>query len=139
MQTKANILNLLFGVASLFSPFIYNFGNLIEAGAITKIQRTDELQADQYGLLLMSRAGYDPEAMLTMQQHLGALEGDHNDLVSKYFEDHPGSGARVAHLLGYPELDPTKTTSDQRLVWALHDLQEARYSVSSIELADVLH
>ena len=52
-QTKASILNILFGIASLFSPFIYNFGNLLEAGAISKIQRTDELQADQYGLLLM--------------------------------------------------------------------------------------
>ena len=53
---------------------------------------------------------YDPEAMLTMQEHLGALEGEHNDLVTKYFQDHPGSSARVAHLLGYKELDPTKTT-----------------------------
>src|SRR5579872_3915357 len=137
-QTKANILNLLFGVASLFSPFIYNFGNLLEAGAISKIQRTDELQADQYGLLLMSRAGYDPEAMLSMQQHLGALEGEHNDLVSKYFQDHPGSSARVAHLLGYSELDPTKTTSQERLVWALHDLDEARYNIASMELHQIL-
>lgn len=138
MNNKSQILNLILGIASIFSPFIYNFGNLIQASALAKMSRQDELQADEYGLLLMSRAGYDPEAMLTMQQHLGALEGDHNDLVSKYFEDHPGSGARVSHLLGYSELDPTKTTSDQRLVWALHDLQEARYNVSSIELADVL-
>ncbi|HZT12353.1 MAG TPA: M48 family metalloprotease [Candidatus Baltobacteraceae bacterium] len=137
-QTKANILNLLFGIASLFSPFIYNFGNLLEAGAISKIQRTDELQADQYGLLLMSRAGYDPQAMLSMQQHLGALEGEHNDLVSKYFQDHPGSSARVAHLLGYSELDPTKTTSQERLVWALHDLDEARYNIASMELHKIL-
>jgi predicted Zn-dependent protease len=138
MNNKSQILNLLLGVASLFSPLIYNFGNLIQAGAMAKMSRQDELQADEYGLLLMSRAGYDPEAMLSMQQHLGALEGEHNDLVNKYFQDHPGSSARIAHLLGYPELDPTKTTSDQRMVWALHDLQEARYSVSSLELAQIL-
>lgn len=137
-QTKANVLNLLFGIASFFSPFIYNFGNLIEAGAIAKIQREDEIEADRYGLLLMARAGYDPEAMLSLQEHLGALEGAHSDLVTKYFEDHPGSAARIAHLEGYPELDPTKTTAPERLVWALHDLDEARYSVADIELTKFL-
>lgn len=138
MQNKSQLLNLLFGIASLFSPFIYNFGNILQAGALAKISRTDELQADQYGLLLMSRGGFDPEAMLTMQQHLGALEGEHNDLVTKYFQDHPGSSARVSHLLGYPELDPTKTTAQERLVWALHDLDEARYNVAGIELSEIL-
>ncbi len=138
LQTKANILSLLLGIASLFSPFIYNFGNLLQAGAIAKMSRLDELQADRYGLLLMSRAGYDPEAMLSMQQHLMALDADHNDIVSKYFQDHPGGAQRVAHLLGYPELDPTKTNAPQRLVWALHDLDEARYSVAGIELGDIL-
>jgi tetratricopeptide (TPR) repeat protein len=87
---------------------------------------------------MMSRAGYDPTAMLTMQEHLGALEGEHNDLVSKYFQDHPGSSARVSHLLGYNELDPTKTTQQERLVWALHDLDEGRYNVSRIEFEHLL-
>lgn len=138
MQAKAQILGLLLGIASMFSPLIYNFGNLLQAGALAKMSRLDELQADRYGLLLMSRASYDPEGMLTMQQHLGALEGEHNDLVTKYFQDHPGSSNRVAHLLGYPELDPTKTSSQERLVWALHDLNEARYSVASMELNQFL-
>ncbi len=138
MQTKSQILGLILGIASLFSPFIYNFGNLLQAGALAKMERGNELQADRYGLLLMSRAGYDPEAMLSMQQHLGALEGEHNDLVTKYFEGHPGSSNRVAHLLGYPELDPTKTNAQERLVWALHDLDQARYNVASIELNQIL-
>ena len=138
MQTKSNILSLLLGVASLFSPFIYNFGNLLQAGALAKMSRLDELQADRYGLLLMARAGYDPEAMLSMQQHLMAVDGEHNDLVTKYFEDHPGGSQRIAHLLGYPELDPTKTNPQQHLVWALHDLDEARYSVAEEELDQLL-
>lgn len=138
MQTKANILSLLLGIASMFSPFIYNFGNLLQAGALAKMSRTDELQADRYGLLLMSRAGYDPEAMVSMQQHLMALDGEHNDIVTKYFEDHPGGSQRIAHLVGYPELDPTKTNEQEKLVWALHDLDECRYNVASIELNDVL-
>jgi predicted Zn-dependent protease len=138
MQTKSNILSLLLGIASMFSPFIYNFGNLLQAGAMAKMSRTDELQADRYGLLLMSRAGYDPEAMVSMQQHLMALSGEHNDIVTKYFEDHPGGSQRIAHLVGYPELDPTQTNERQKLVWALHDLDEARYNMASIELGDLL-
>lgn len=138
MQAKANILSLLFGIASMFSPLIYNFGNLLQAGALAKISREDELQADRYGLLLMARAGYDPEAMLSMQEHLMALSGQHNDIVTKYFQDHPGGKARIAHLLGYPELDPTKTNEQERLVWALHDLDETRYNVADIELNQIL-
>lgn len=137
MQTKSTILSILTTIGALLSPIVYNFGNLIDAGILAKIQRTDELQADQYGLLLMSRAGYDPEAMLTMLQHLGAM-GEHNDLVSKYFADHPGVQARIAHLLGYSELDPTKTTPQQRLVWALHDLADCRYSVANLEFDKIL-
>lgn len=138
MQNKSQLLNLLFGIASLFSPIIYNFGNIMQAGVLAKMSRQDELQADEYGLLLMSRAGYDPEAMISMQEHLGALEGEHNDLVNKYFEDHPGSSARVSHLMGYPELDPTKTTAQERLVWAEHDFDEARYSVAQMEFEQIL-
>jgi predicted Zn-dependent protease len=138
MQNKSQILSILLGIASIFSPFIYNFGNLLQAGAMAKMQRVDELQADEYGLLLMSRAGYDPQAMVTMQQHLGALQGEHNDLVSKYFESHPGSSARISHLLGYTELDPTKVTAQQRLVRAQHDLDEDRYNIASIDLTEIL-
>ncbi|HET9394028.1 MAG TPA: M48 family metalloprotease [Candidatus Rubrimentiphilum sp.] len=138
MQSKSQILSILFGIASLFSPFIYNFGNILQAGALAKMSRVDELQADEYGLLLMSRAGYDPDAMVSMQKHLGALNGDHNDLVTKYFESHPGSDARIAHLVGYPELDPTKVTAQEKLVRALHDLDESRYNIASIQLNSIL-
>ena len=41
MQSKAQALNLLFGIASMFSPLIYNFGNLMEAGVMAKMQRAD--------------------------------------------------------------------------------------------------
>ena len=41
---------------------------------MAKISREDELQADRYGLQLMSRAGYDPESMVTMMAHLAVLQ-----------------------------------------------------------------
>jgi Zn-dependent protease with chaperone function len=138
MQSKAEALNLLFGIASLFSPLIYNFGNLMEAGAIAKMQRADELQADRTGLQLMSRAGYDPYAMETMLDHLKALGDSHNDLVTKYLQDHPGEDARVSHLVGYPELDPKKVTEEQEIVQAASDAERARYSFSMWKFDQIL-
>jgi predicted Zn-dependent protease len=137
-QSKAQILNILFGIASIFSPIISNFGGIAEAGIMAKISRGDELQADRYGLQLMSRAGYDPEAMLTMMAHLGVLEDEHSDLLTKYLEDHPNPKDRVAHLMGYPELDPKDVTPAQELVQASSDEERARYEFSSVRLAQIL-
>ena len=137
-NSKAEILNILFGIASMFSPLIYDFGGLAEAGIMAKISREDELQADRYGLQLMSRAGYDPDSMVTMMSHLAELGDEHNDLVSKYLEDHPDPSARVAHLVGYPELDPKVVTPAQQVVQASSDEERARYDFASVRLNDVL-
>jgi len=138
LPAKAQALNLLFGIASLFSPIIYHFGQLAEAGIIAKQQRSDELQADQYGLLLMTRAGYDPDSMVSFMRHLGAAEDEHDSMVDKYLADHPGFPDRVAHLVGYDELDPKQRTTDQDLVQALHDQTTARYNVAALKFAKVL-
>ena len=138
MNSKAEILNLLFGLASILSPIIYEFGGLAEAGLMAKVSREDEIQADRYGLQLMSRAGYDPESMVTMMAHLGVLQDEHSDVISKYLEDHPDPAARVAHLMGYPELDPTDVTAAQELVQASSDEERARYSFARIRLDQVL-
>ena len=137
-NAKAQALNILFGIASMFSPLIYNFGGLAEAGIMAKISRSDELQADRYGLQLMSRAGYDPHAMTTMMQHLMVLESGKSDLVTKYLEDHPEPDARVAHLVGYPELDPKLVTPAQELVQASSDEERARYDYASTRLEKIL-
>jgi predicted Zn-dependent protease len=137
-QSKLEGLNLLFGIAAIFSPIFYEFGNLMEAGAFAKIERADELQADRTGLQLMSRAGYDPDNMETIMDHLGALEDAHSDLVTKYLQDHPDPKARVSHLAGYPELDPTKVTEDQRVVQAASDRERARYEFSSLKFERIL-
>jgi beta-barrel assembly-enhancing protease len=137
-ESKAQILDILFGIASMFSPIIYEFGSLAEAGIFAKIERGNELQADRYGLQLMSRAGYDPESMVTMMAHLGVLEDEHSDAVSKYLEDHPDPAARVSHLMGYPELDPTTVTAGQELVEASSDEERARYSFARLRLDQVL-
>jgi predicted Zn-dependent protease len=137
-NNKASILNVLFGIGSLFSPILYRFGQILEAGALAKVSRDDETQADKYGLMIMARAGYDPDAMYSFMAHLGAVEKESHDFLSKYLADHPGTPNRLAHLVGYPELDPTKRTDDQRLAAAVHDLDTARYNVAAMKFTDIL-
>ncbi len=138
LPAKAQILSLIFGIASIFSPFIYRFGQLAEAGILAKQSRIDELQADQYGLMLMTRAGYDPEGMLTFMKHLGAVHDEQPSLLDKYFQDHPGFPDRVAHLVGYDQLDPKKVTTEQKVVQALHDQDTARYNFAALKFAQIL-
>jgi Peptidase family M48 len=137
-QNKASILNVLLGIGSIFSPLIYRFGQLIQAGAMARISRDDENEADKYGLMLMARAGYDPDAMRSFMAHLGATEQADHDIVSKYFADHPGTPKRLANLNGDPELNPALRTDDQRIAQAIHDYDTARYNIAAMKFADVL-
>ncbi len=138
MNAKAQALNLLFSIASIFSPLIYNFGNVLEAGLMAKMSRADEVQADRTGLQLMSRAGYDPQADVSMLQHMSTLEDAHESAVDRYLQDHPDAKARVSDMVGYPELDPTVVSSNEMLVRALGDEERARYSIAAIELTQYL-
>ncbi len=137
-NNKASILNVLFGIASLFIPIVYRFGQLAQAGIQAKISREDENEADKYGLMLMTRAGYDPDAMRTFMAHLGAVETESKDVLSKYLADHPGTDKRLANLNGDPELNPRLRTDDQRIAQATHDYDTARYNYASLKFADVL-
>ena len=69
-----------------------------------------------------------------MMAHLGVLQEEHSDAVSKYLEDHPDPRARVAHLMGYPELDPATVTPAQELVQASSDEERARYDFARLRL-----
>jgi len=136
LDAKAQALNILIGLLSIASPFVYRFGNLVGDLALYKLSRNDELQADQYGLLLMTRAGYDPNAMVSFQDRLGHQFGFGGGGIDKYFEDHPDGPARIAHLEGYPEL--SKTNAQQMLAQAIHDEDEGRYAYALGKINDVL-
>ncbi|MDQ2817363.1 MAG: M48 family metallopeptidase [Candidatus Eremiobacteraeota bacterium] len=136
LNAKAQVLNILLGVLSIASPFVYRFGNLIGGLSMSKLSRIDELQADQYGLQLMSRADYDPDAMVSFMSRLGKEYGDNGGGLDKYFESHPDPKARIAHLKGYPAL--SKTDTPQMLSQAIHDEDEGRYAYASYKLDNVL-
>lgn len=136
LNAKAQIINVILGILSMASPFIWRFGNLIDSLSVYKMSRIDELQADQYGLLLMTRSGYDPDGMVSFMERLGSKGHGNSDLLNKYFETHPEPAARVAHMRGYPEF--TQATPETLLAQAIHDESEGRYAFARYKLNKVL-
>lgn len=62
-----------------------------------KYSRGAELESDEYGMLYMSRAGYDPSAAIDLQQTFVRLsEGRNADWLSGLFASHPPSQKRVS-------------------------------------------
>ena len=135
LRNKGNILSILIGVLSILSPIGYLLGGTAGDLAYLKFSRQDELQADQYGLLLMSEAGYDPRSNVDVFEQLAKLEGESGN-SDKYFRDHPAPPDRTAHLLGYPEL--AQATAASITAAALHDELEGRYSYEQARLEDAL-
>jgi len=136
MQEKSQILGVLIGVLSILSPIAYIFGGYGGDLAMGKFSREDELQADQYGLQLMSRAGYDPQAMVDFMDTLRQLYETPETPTDKWMESHPQSSDRIAHLVGHPQLD--RPSADQVTAQAIHDQSEGRYSYSQARFEQAL-
>ncbi len=79
------------------------FGDLVQAGSelgsaawMASYGRDDELEADRYGMLYMSRAGYDPQGAVALQRTFVRLsEGRSASFADGLFASHPPSQQRV--------------------------------------------
>jgi len=101
-QTRAMIMQAgVMGTAIAASDSDY--GNLIAGGAsvlaqagLAKYGRSAELESDRYGMQYMSKAGYDPEGAVDLQETFVRLsEGRRSDWLSGLFASHPPSRERV--------------------------------------------
>ena len=123
------IIGILTALAAIISPVAAIIGGLGGEIVNDKYSRIDELQADHYGLDLMSKAGFDPNAALDVMTKLGQMEPGPEAKADKAFLDHPVPYDRVSHLLGYGALD---RPSSQAIVGeAVHDEGEGRYSYAA--------
>jgi Zn-dependent protease with chaperone function len=123
------IIGILTALAAILSPVAAIIGGLGGEMVNAKYSRVDELQADHYGLDLMSKAGYDPNAALDVMTKLGQMEPGPGAKADKAFLDHPVPYDRVSHLLGYGALD---RPSPQAVIGeAVHDQGEGRYSYAA--------
>lgn len=101
-QTRAMIMQAgVMGTAIAASDSDY--GNLIAGGAsvmaqmgLAKYGRSAELESDRYGMQYMSKAGYDPQGAVDLQETFVRLsEGRQSDWLSGLFASHPPSRERV--------------------------------------------
>ena len=80
-----------------------DYGGLIAGGAsvlaqmgLAKYGRGAELESDRYGMQYMSKAGYDPQGAVDLQETFVRLsEGRQSDWLSGLFASHPPSQERV--------------------------------------------
>lgn len=89
-----------------------------------RYSRSDELEADQWGLQLMSEAGYDPKAMLQVMHILEqASPGEHQP---EMLLTHPYPKNRIEHIKNYLQSHPPTANSKEG-----HDLKEVFSQTSS--------
>jgi predicted Zn-dependent protease len=90
-------------VATTIATSDSGYGDLVAAGAglagqltLTKYGRDAELESDKYGMRYMSKAGYDPQGAVTLQETFVRLsEGRDQDWLNGLFASHPPSQERV--------------------------------------------
>ncbi len=101
-QTQQTLLGIGLGVAGIASSGseyagLVNQGGNFAAGAFqARYGRTQELESDEYGMLYMERAGYEPQGAVELQELFVTLsEGQANDFLSNLMASHPPSQERV--------------------------------------------
>ena len=70
-------------------------GQLAGEGILTFHSRDEEREADFLGVRDMSKAGFDPQGMVTMFQKLQKIEGQSPDLLGSLISDHPDVQERI--------------------------------------------
>ena len=131
-DNAGTIIGVLETLLSIFSIPAAILGSIGGDLAQEKYSRMDELQADKYGLGIMAQAGYDPQAAVDVMRRLGLTDPGPETRVEKAFIDHPVPSDRVAHLLGYPQLDAVP--APETVARAMHDVTEGRYSYAQTVL-----
>jgi metalloendopeptidase OMA1, mitochondrial len=64
-------------------------------GVVLPFSREQEAEADEIGLMLMARAGYDPQAAVQVWRNFESVGGQR---PPEFLSDHPAPGNRIQHL-----------------------------------------
>lgn len=65
---------------------------------VGSFSRTQEYEADHIGLIIMARAGYDPNGAITLWSRSEEVFGSADSSVGAFFSTHPASGDRIDKL-----------------------------------------
>jgi predicted Zn-dependent protease len=69
-----------------------------QVGAALPFSRANESEADQYGLILMAIAGYDPEQAVPFWERMAAMGGGG---TPEFLSTHPSDSTRIRQLQGW--------------------------------------
>jgi len=85
-----------YAVASIWSDENVNtiYGVGTQLGMMLPFSRSNESEADYIGLMLMAKAGYDPQAALAFWSRFGTDSG----FLEKFLSTHPGGAERIADI-----------------------------------------
>jgi predicted Zn-dependent protease len=81
--------------------------NVVNQMMQLRYSRNDELEADQWGLILMAQAGYDPRAMLEVMEILERAAGSGHG--PEMLQTHPYPENRIAQIKEYLQKNPPKS------------------------------
>ena len=73
-------------------------GALVTNGVFLKFSRDDEREADQVGLQIMTKAGWDARGMIELFDVLRREANRNPDAVEQFFSTHPSPEDRIAQL-----------------------------------------
>lgn len=74
------------------------YGIGTQLGVLLPYSRTQELEADQLGLLFMARAGYDPRAAAAFWKRFAAYNARQGGPMLEFLSTHPLDQRRIAEL-----------------------------------------
>jgi predicted Zn-dependent protease len=74
---------------------VYSTGSNI--GGVLPFNRKQENEADHYGLMLMTIAGYDPDEAVPFWERMASLGGSTPELLST----HPSDTTRIKNIQGW--------------------------------------
>jgi predicted Zn-dependent protease len=100
-MSRQQIQQIGLGVGMILSQDVRNYGDLLSAGLgllDLKYSRGDETQADELGVRYMTRAGYDPDALLGVFEMLQSVSGAEGGRVPEWQSTHPYPENREAHI-----------------------------------------
>ena len=98
-MTNSQIAQLGLGAASVFSPGVGQFSDLVGSALgiwFLKFSRDDERQADQLGVEYAAKAGYDPREVSNFFDVLRRLsDASDKETIPGWLSTHPDPGSRV--------------------------------------------
>lgn len=78
------------------------YGLGVNVGVLLPHSRNQESESDRIGLLLMAKAGYDPEAAIGFWERMKAAKGGGaSSPLERYLSTHPPDDRRIADIRGW--------------------------------------